>query len=37
MGKINDLLDKLLYWILLIIFLLGIGILIKMLFFGGIK
>ncbi len=37
MNKLNDLLDKLLYWFLLIIFILGLGLLIKILFFGGIK
>ncbi len=37
MKKINDLLDKILYWILLIILILGLGILIKIIFFGGVK
>ncbi len=37
MNKINDLLDKILYWILLIILILGLGILIKIMFFGGVK
>lgn len=37
MMKMENLLDKLLYWILFIIIILGVGILIKILFFGGIK
>lgn len=37
MMKINEILDRILYWILFIILILGLGILIKIMFFGGVK